>query len=58
MTSGAARRYLEMAERHSGELSSLLATDEELLTDVGAALRELSSLVFCFRTANEQEFEP
>jgi hypothetical protein len=44
-TSGAARRYLEMAERHSGELASLLATDEALLTDVGAALQKLSSLV-------------
>jgi len=44
-SSGAARRYLEMAERHSGELASLLATDEALLTAVGAALQQLSSLV-------------
>ena len=39
------RRYLEMGGQHSGELASLLATDEALLTDVGAALQKLSLLV-------------
>jgi hypothetical protein len=34
-----------MGGQHSGELASLLATDEALLTDVGAALQKLSLLV-------------
>jgi hypothetical protein len=45
-----------MAERHSGELASLLATDEALLADVGAALQELSSLVSSPNKTLDQDF--